>query len=141
LEKSEKYSTKSLYKLMTFGGVRDVQMMRIWNCNIPLKVKKFLWMAAQDRIQSSVQLKKKQWSGPEKYAVCDQLESTYHILFQCPVAVYLWSFLRDSFGWLKSPTSCVEFFSEVLEAVRGKKTKSNFVHLCSCHVDDLEYPK
>jgi hypothetical protein len=29
LEKSRKYSTNSLYKLMTFGGVRDVQMMRI----------------------------------------------------------------------------------------------------------------
>jgi hypothetical protein len=29
LEKSGKYSTNSLYKLMTFGGVRDVQMMMI----------------------------------------------------------------------------------------------------------------
>jgi hypothetical protein len=67
----------------------DIQMMRIWECNIPLKVKIFLWMAAHDRIQSSVQLKKKQWSGPEKCAVCDQLETTDHILFQCPIAVYL----------------------------------------------------
>jgi len=29
LEKSGKYSTNSLYRLMTFGGIRDIQMMRI----------------------------------------------------------------------------------------------------------------
>jgi hypothetical protein len=93
-------------------------------------------MAAHDRIQSSGQLKKKQWSGPEKCAVCDQLKTTDHILFQCPIAIYLWSSLTNSLGWLRSPTSCVEFFPELLEAVRGKK--GNSVHLCRCHVDELE---
>ena len=110
LEPSREYSTRSLYKAVTTWDVRDSRMLTMWKCNIPLKVKIFLWMAAQDRIQSSVQLKKKQWSGPEKCAVCDQLKTTYHILFQCPIAVYLWPFLRNSLGWLRAPTSCVEFF-------------------------------
>jgi hypothetical protein len=84
-------------------------------------------MAAHDRIQSSVQLNKKQWSGPKKCAVCDQLETTDHILFQCSIAVYLWSFLRDSFGWLRSPTIYVELFSELLEAVRGREKVTLFI--------------
>ena len=68
LEQSRKYSTGSLYRYITFDGIRDQQMMNMWKCNIPLKVKIFNWMAAHHRIQSGVQLKKKQWSGPEKCA-------------------------------------------------------------------------
>jgi len=75
-------------------------------------------------------MKEKQWLGPEKCAGCDQLKTTYHILFQCPIAVYLWPFLRNSLGWLRSPTSCVEFFSELLEAVRGKKKQKVTLFIC-----------
>jgi hypothetical protein len=81
---SKKFTTSSLHKLITSGGIRDQQIMNIWKCNIPLKVKIFIWMAAHDRIQSGVQLKKKKWSGPKKCAACDELETTDHILFQCP---------------------------------------------------------
>lgn len=50
LERSHKYSSGSLYKLMTSGGVQHVRMMLIWKWNIPLMVKIFLWMAIHDRI-------------------------------------------------------------------------------------------
>ena len=81
LERSQQYLAKSLYNLMTFGGVQDVQMMFIWKCNIPLKVKIFLWMAIHDRIQCGVQLKKKKWSGAEECFSSDRLETSDHILF------------------------------------------------------------
>ena len=84
LERSHKYTTRSLYRLMTSRGVVDYQMMVIWKTNIPLKVKIFMWMAVHDRIQCSVQLKKKQWSGPEECFACGNLETSNHILFQCP---------------------------------------------------------
>jgi hypothetical protein len=58
LEKSGKYTTSSLYKAMTFGGVTDTRAMLIWKSPIPLKVKIFFWMAIHDRIQCGVQLKK-----------------------------------------------------------------------------------
>jgi len=61
LENSRKYSTSSLYKIMTSGVVRDSQMMTVWKCNIPSKIKIIIWMAAHDRSQSRVQLKKKNW--------------------------------------------------------------------------------
>ena len=98
LEQSKKYSTSSLYKLMTSGGVRDSQMMTMWKCNIPLKIKNFIWIAAHNRIRTVFQLKKKQWFGPEECATCDKLETTDHTLFQCPIAVFLWSFLRNTLG-------------------------------------------
>jgi len=59
----------------------DIQMMNVWNCSIPLKVKIFIWMAALDRIQYGVQLQKKQWYGLKECATCDILESSDHILF------------------------------------------------------------
>ena len=95
LERSQKYLANSLYNLMTFGGVQDVQMMLIWKCNIPLKVKIFLWMAIHDRIHCGVQLKKKKWSGPEECFSCDRVETSDHILFQCPIAAFLWSFFMN----------------------------------------------
>ena len=42
LEKSGKYSTSSLYKAMTYGGVTDTRAMMIWQSPIPLKVKIFI---------------------------------------------------------------------------------------------------
>ena len=91
----------------------------------------FVCMAMHDRIQCGVQLKKKKWSGPEKCFVCDKHETTDHILFQCPLAVFLWSFLRESLGWPVSPTSCSSLFLEVVENCWGKKKKIT-LFLCAC---------
>ena len=121
LERSHKYLANSLYKLMTSGGVQDVQMMLIWKCNIPLKVKIFLWMATHDRIQCGVQLKKKKWSGPEACFSCDKLDMSDHILLQCPIAVFLWSFFHGCLSWPLSPTSCSSLFLEILAKYRGKR--------------------
>ena len=44
LESSKKYSSRSLYKMMTCGGVIDRRMKLVWKSNIPLKVKIFVWM-------------------------------------------------------------------------------------------------
>jgi len=54
LEKSKQYTTRSLYKALTTWCVRDIRMMTVWSCDIPLKVKIFIWMASHDRIQSAV---------------------------------------------------------------------------------------
>lgn len=97
--------------------------MTVWGCDIPMKVKIFIWMAAHDRIQSAVQLKKKKWLGPTECSICDNIETSDHILFQCPIAVFLWSFLRNTFGWPKSPTSCEEFLLEFVDNRRGKIQK------------------
>jgi len=42
LEKSKNFTVRSLYKNLTTGGVRDIRMMAVWGCDIPLKVKIFI---------------------------------------------------------------------------------------------------
>ena len=61
---------------------------------------------------------KKNWSGSVNCKTCVQLETTYHILFQCPLASFLWTIFRTDLGWLKSPSSMESLFIEVLDQVK-----------------------
>jgi hypothetical protein len=63
LEQSGKYTTRSMYRFITFGGVIDTRMIEIWNTKIPLKVQIFLWMAWHDRIQTTQQLRRRNLDG------------------------------------------------------------------------------
>uniref|UniRef100_J3MDK7 Reverse transcriptase zinc-binding domain-containing protein n=1 Tax=Oryza brachyantha TaxID=4533 RepID=J3MDK7_ORYBR len=47
------FSSNSLYNLITFRGVIDVNMQNLWSSPIPLKLKHFLWLAWRDKIQST----------------------------------------------------------------------------------------
>jgi hypothetical protein len=42
LEVLGKFSTRSIYRVITLGGVKDVRIMEIWSAKIPLKVQIFL---------------------------------------------------------------------------------------------------
>jgi hypothetical protein len=85
LEKSGKYTTRSMYRFITFAGVIDVRMMEIWKSKIPLKVQNFLWMAWHDRIQTIQQLKKRNWDKADVCKFCGKEESVNHLLFQLKV--------------------------------------------------------
>jgi hypothetical protein len=41
LEKSGNFTTKSMHRYITFGGIIDTRMMEIWMAKIPLKVQIF----------------------------------------------------------------------------------------------------
>ena len=71
--------------------------------------------------------------------MCDNLETTDHILVHCPIAVLLWSYMRDTLGWPKSCTCCSDVFVEVLKDCQGKKGTSN--RICLAPVDHLEDQK
>jgi hypothetical protein len=85
-----------------------------------------LWMAFHDRIQCGIQLKKRKWSGPVQCKICGQMQTTDHILFQCPIASYLWTFFRVVLCWPCSPTSVEGLFAEVGGQCRGSKSVSFF---------------
>lgn len=42
LNKSRRFTTKSLYRFLTFEGVSSKGAMKIWTCKIPLRIKVFL---------------------------------------------------------------------------------------------------
>lgn len=62
-ESSGRYASRSLYRMVTFKGVREQQVEEIWKMRIPLKVQIFIWMAVHDQIQCGVQLRKQNWTG------------------------------------------------------------------------------
>jgi hypothetical protein len=56
LEKGGAYSTRSLYKFLSSGGVVSNRMVEVWRgggAKIPLKVKIFLWQVFNDILQST----------------------------------------------------------------------------------------
>lgn len=70
LTKSGVFSAKSLYREMTFGGVRDSRMMEFWKASIPLNIKIFMWLILKGRIQAAQQLKKMKWPGNQQCKLC-----------------------------------------------------------------------
>jgi hypothetical protein len=78
-------------------------MMEIWGTNVPLKVQIFLWMAWHDRIQTTHQLKRRNWDKDDVCKFCDVEETVNHLLFQCPIARETWCWIRDRLGWPSAP--------------------------------------
>ena len=62
-EKNKKFTTKSMYRLLKFGGVVDKEMKEIWGCKVPLKVKHFLFLARRGRIPCAELLVQRNWKG------------------------------------------------------------------------------
>lgn len=81
LEVSWRFSTRSIYRLITFGGVKDVRMMEIWLAKIPLKVHIFIWMAWHDRLQTADQLRRRIGMVQRTVIFCGVEESVDHLLF------------------------------------------------------------
>ena len=130
LEKSGSYSTRSLYKALTFGGIESCFLKDIWKARIPLKIQIFIWMVYHDRIQAAVQLKKRNWAGPVVCKLCGELETADHILFQCPIALFLWVFLKQTFGWAVAPRSFGELLENLLLNRKGR-VRHLYLFLCA----------
>jgi hypothetical protein len=105
LSKSKQFTTGSLYKFLTARGVTSRLAKKIWKCKLPLKIRIFLWQATQDRLQTTHQLKHKNWKGRGTGFTCGSREDVDHLLFQCPMAKKLWVFLSEALGWDEYPSS------------------------------------
>ena len=87
-------------------------------------------MAFNDRIQSVVQLKKRKWTGPKECKLCGEKETADHIFFECPVAIFVWTVIKDLCGLLRVPTKCAELV-ELLTQSRVRNFNSLFLFLCA----------
>uniref|UniRef100_A0A0A8ZMQ4 Reverse transcriptase zinc-binding domain-containing protein n=1 Tax=Arundo donax TaxID=35708 RepID=A0A0A8ZMQ4_ARUDO len=43
LDKSLTYTTRSLYRFLSFGGIISKETKHLWKAKLPLKIKVFLW--------------------------------------------------------------------------------------------------
>jgi hypothetical protein len=110
----KKSTTSSLYKFLTSGGVSCRMAKKVWKCKIPLKIKVFVWKVLQDRVQTAQQLKNRMWKGSEFCSVCGKCEYLDHMLFKCPLAVFLWVFVSEALGWQGYPRSMEDLLSNWL---------------------------
>jgi hypothetical protein len=56
-------------------------MEEMWKSKIPLKVRNFLWLVYQGRVQTANNLIRKQWKGDKKCKFCEEEETVNHLLF------------------------------------------------------------
>jgi hypothetical protein len=96
---SRQYITNSLYKFMTNGGMNSNMASKIWKCKIPLKVRIFLWQTFQDRLQTGQQLNARNWKGRGSCCLCGKMNNVDHLLLECSMAMFIWSFLGEALRW------------------------------------------
>jgi hypothetical protein len=87
LEKSGMFSTKSMYRHLVHRGVINKQMREMWRSKLLMKIKTFVRLVCQDRIQSGVALKTIKWKGDARCGVCGKPEDADHIFFSC-ISIY-----------------------------------------------------
>jgi hypothetical protein len=75
------FSIASLYPHYSFSGVTDARMEEMWRTKMPLKVKNFVCLVYQGRIQTEDNLIRKKWKGDKKCKLCEEEESVNHLLF------------------------------------------------------------
>ena len=69
----------------------------LWKA-LPLKIKIFTWQLLRDRLPPGVEVVKRFGPGDGTCPQCAVPESGTHILFSCPAARFLWSFLAEALG-------------------------------------------
>jgi hypothetical protein len=122
LKKDGQFTTRSLYKFLSFGGVRNKRLVEIWKTNVPLKVRIFMWQMFQDKIKSADQLKKWNWKGDFNCQLCGRKEDLNHIMFTYVSSRFIWITLKEMFGW----QCCHKLFDDfVLNWVGNKSPKRN----------------
>jgi hypothetical protein len=129
LSKSKQFTTESLYKLLTAGGITSKLARKIWKCKVALKIRIFLWQTIQDRLQTTHQLTNRIWKGKDACAICGSREDVDHLLFQCPMAKFVWGFflsealrlvfLSEALGWDGYPSSMDNLLSVWLSGKFG----------------------
>lgn len=109
LDSKENFTTSSLYQYICFGGVIDRQVIELWNCKMPLKIRIFVWQVVHDRILSGDQFCKRGGQGSGCCKLCGQPESNDRIMFECPLARFVWINISKAFCLEWTPTCCGDF--------------------------------
>ena len=100
LERSGHFTTTSLYRWMSFKGMKNKRAEKIWRSKLPMKLKVFLWLTIQDRLPTKTKMEggtrlRDMWGAgnPQLY------------MFSCIVARFTWTCLKEAFGWDRIPAN------------------------------------
>lgn len=108
------YSVRSCYNVLhslTPGPFTDV-WRKLWNLNVPNKVKNFVWRAATNVLPTAVNLISKRVNIPPTCAVCLASDETIlHSLVECNVAKACW--ISSSVGFVGHCYSFLEWLDHI----------------------------
>lgn len=126
LEPSGRFSTKSLYlKLCEGSPMRHYAV--IWKIAAPLKIRIFLWQLTRKRLPTRLLIQRRQGPSSGRCALCDAQEDVNHIFFECTLARFMWSVVRELLPCSWNP-SC---FAEVYRLIQCHQGQDRRV-LWSC---------
>ena len=109
------------YKQIKFSGARDLNILDTRSSPIPQKIRNFLWLFHQDKIQPVDQLIEKEWKGSEWCKLCGVAASADHIMFTCPIAWYVWWMISDMLQWQSCPMHLSDFTIKFSDQGGSKK--------------------
>jgi hypothetical protein len=66
-----------------FRGVVNKRMIKLLKNKAPMKIRVYMWMLIQYKLQTGVNLNKKKWKGDRNCYLCGVPETNEHILFNC----------------------------------------------------------
>jgi hypothetical protein len=110
LESNGKFSVSSIYRKINQGPSLPHESL-LWSAKLPLKIKIFLWQLAKGRLPSNAQINRRHGASDGKCVLCGQVETVDHIFFNCHLATFAWSGLREALGVQWNPQCFQDFFS------------------------------
>jgi hypothetical protein len=129
---SGELSISELYKLCTFGGVEAAFAEFVWKNYAPSKVKFFMWLLVQSRIQSRAALLAKKIIQPADAhcPICSApVENASHIVLGCSFARRFWAAIGAPPG-----VACEVHQLHALPSVLKGPTASTFTALCCWNI-------
>ena len=90
-------------------------MNKLWKNRVPMKIKVFMWMAMQGKLQIGVNLKKKIGKGNRNWCLCGECETEDHIFFGCIMVKNVWSCFKEALGWDRIPHNLQDIFYSWLQ--------------------------
>jgi hypothetical protein len=73
-----------------------------------------MWLMDKNAILTKDNLIKRNWRGNKSCAFCSQDENVQHLMFDCPMAKYVWSLTAHIFGSTCRTTTFFEQFWEFI---------------------------
>lgn len=78
----------------------------IWELQVPLKVRVFIWLVVIDKIFIMAKLIKHKWPGPTQgRSFCDHKENADHLFLKCLLSKKFLLILKQAFGISGRPRS------------------------------------
>ena len=73
------YSSRSMYAIVNFRGVRQIYLLAVWQLKIPPRVQIFLWLFSQNKIMTRDNLRARGIVKPLECELCKEIESVKQI--------------------------------------------------------------